>query len=156
VILLLTIVVVRITSGDDVMDFVRDGSLEEWYYSPSATEDVSRFGEYRDIRIVPVWTAPFAVPPSLSRRGKPSIFTELTMVVAALLINLAHDHPGAKFTFTLPADLYWNATDDAVGNAYITFSSDQVCCVVLCVLRVACVCVCVCVECCVCCVVYFS
>ncbi len=63
--------VVRITSGDDVMDFVRDGSLEEWYYSPSATEGVSRFGEYRDIRIVPVWTAPFVVPPSLSRRGTP-------------------------------------------------------------------------------------
>ena len=74
VILLLTIVVVRITSGDDVMDFVRDGSLEEWYYSPSATEGVSRFGEYRDIRIVPVWTAPFAVPPSLSRRGTPFRF----------------------------------------------------------------------------------
>jgi hypothetical protein len=36
------------------MDFVRDGTLEEWYYSPSATEGVTRFGEYRDIRIVPV------------------------------------------------------------------------------------------------------
>lgn len=58
-----------ITSGNDLMDFVVDPAVTtEWYYSPGTT-DQARYGEYTDVRLVPVWYGTFQLNPNNTRLG---------------------------------------------------------------------------------------
>ncbi len=111
------------------MGFIKDTSVTlqtEWYYSPQTTEGVARFGEYRDVRIVPVWYATFELNPNTTRKGASPLQSSPWSLLVLWSLTDRNFAAGGSFTFTLPSAAYWNAGDDPVGNNYISYGADQV------------------------------
>jgi len=110
------------------MYFVRDTSVtdaQEWYFDPSSGGEIPRYGTYKDVRIVGLWTAAFSVASDITYLG-----THLAPLQDAIFY---HHHrplhllpPGGQLSFTLPVNVRWPAGLDPVANNWITWSADKV------------------------------
>jgi hypothetical protein len=89
----------EVQSGDDVMYFIKDTSVGDWYYAPGTTEGVSRYGDYPYVRINYLHGADFTINPNLTLAG-------------------------GRITVYLPSGVAFSA--DPIANGLITFSADKV------------------------------